>query len=181
MDSSLTIQEKIINSIGQRHISCEKMERLLAELSSLRSKYNHTVFEFEKLKETVKSLQLEKVSFLEKIASLEQEKSQKCTTIQTNENIVENIDSLETTLSELKVKADTDQNKQFGVVAYLRSNRKEESVYEVEQILNHKNKKSKRLFLVRWKGYGPDEDTWEPEPNLCCPEILNAYLENHKI
>lgn len=157
------------------------MDRLLAELSSLRSKYNHTVFEFEKLKETVKSLQLEKVGLLEKIASLEQEKSQKCSATQTNENIVENIDSLETTLSELKVKTVSDQNKQFSIVAHLRSTRKEESVYEVEQILNHKNKKSKRLFLVRWKGYGPNEDTWEPESNLCCPEILNAYLENHKI
>lgn len=31
------------------------------------------------------------------------------------------------------------------------------------------------LYHVRWKGYGPHFDTWEPEYNLQCPLILQRF------
>ena len=42
--------------------------------------------------------------------------------------------------------------------------------YEVEAILGHclvgKKKANRRMFLVRWKNYGPADDSWVTEYNL---------------
>ena len=62
--------------------------------------------------------------------------------------------------------------------------------YEVEKILDHRQKKirtakkavNKTEYLIRWAGYGPEHDSWEPEENLTnCKEKLNEYLNklNH--
>jgi hypothetical protein len=34
--------------------------------------------------------------------------------------------------------------------------------YVVDKILDHKVDKGVHYWKVRWKGYGPEEDTWEP-------------------
>ena len=49
--------------------------------------------------------------------------------------------------------------------------------YEVDHIVCHKkNKQGQFLFLIHWKGYGPEEDSWEPASNLKHGrEILNTY------
>ena len=34
----------------------------------------------------------------------------------------------------------------------------------------------KTMYKVRWKGYGPEEDTWEPIENLeSCLDIVEEY------
>jgi hypothetical protein len=34
---------------------------------------------------------------------------------------------------------------------------------------------------VRWKGFGEDEDTWEPEENLFdCKNVLDEYWEKSR-
>lgn len=54
--------------------------------------------------------------------------------------------------------------------------------FEVERILDHKiQRRGKRLFLIRWKGYGEDFDTWEPQSNLNCPTILQNYIKHNKM
>lgn len=53
-----------------------------------------------------------------------------------------------------------------------------ENEYEVHKILDHKDTKAGRKYLIRWEGYDSDDDTWEMESNLKCPGILNKYLDS---
>mmetsp|Transcript_38263 Transcript_38263/g.62209 ORF Transcript_38263/g.62209 Transcript_38263/m.62209 type:complete len:243 (-) Transcript_38263:167-895(-) len=54
-----------------------------------------------------------------------------------------------------------------------------EDVYEVESILDMRRMADgSREFLVSWKGYGEDENTWETGENLQCPAILNRFLSS---
>jgi hypothetical protein len=51
--------------------------------------------------------------------------------------------------------------------------------YEVERIVKHKGDTSalrSMSFNVKWVGYGPKENTWEPYKNLKNNSVLNAYL-----
>ena len=58
----------------------------------------------------------------------------------------------------------------------------EEEMYEVEKILDHKvDSRGRRRFLLKWKGYSNEDNTWEYEENLDCPKLLTEYLEKAKI
>jgi len=41
-----------------------------------------------------------------------------------------------------------------------------EEEFEVEKIINKRTVRGKEKFLVRWKGYTAEEDTWENKENL---------------
>jgi len=41
-----------------------------------------------------------------------------------------------------------------------------EEEFEVEKILNKRVVRGKEKFLVQWKGYTAEEDTWENRENL---------------
>ena len=56
-----------------------------------------------------------------------------------------------------------------------------EEFYNVEHILRHRERRVGRSmrteYLVRWEGYGPEHDTWEPHKNVASAvEPLNEYL-----
>ncbi|XP_077626167.1 chromodomain Y-like protein isoform X2 [Crocuta crocuta] len=52
---------------------------------------------------------------------------------------------------------------------------------EVERIVDkRKNKKGKTEYLVRWKGYDSEDDTWEPEQHLVnCEEYIHDFNRRH--
>jgi len=52
-----------------------------------------------------------------------------------------------------------------------------EEEYEVEKILNKKKFRGKDWYLVWWKGYTVEEDTWKPKENLGNAEDLVKEFE----
>lgn len=47
--------------------------------------------------------------------------------------------------------------------------------FQVERVLDSRNKQGKRQFLIKWKGYNRNAATWEPEENLNCSEAIEQF------
>ncbi|KAF5294597.1 hypothetical protein FQA39_LY13356 [Lamprigera yunnana] len=54
---------------------------------------------------------------------------------------------------------------------------KDEIQYEAEEILDEKMVKGVRYYLIHWKGYDEESDTWEPESTLECEELIKKFKE----
>ncbi|XP_066155260.1 chromobox protein homolog 1-like [Euwallacea fornicatus] len=52
--------------------------------------------------------------------------------------------------------------------------------YEVEAIIDEKIKKGVRHYLIRWKGYTEESDTWEPEDTLACESLIKEFKRKAK-
>lgn len=55
----------------------------------------------------------------------------------------------------------------------------EPDVYDVEKVLDMRLVGRERQYLIKWKGYGDAECTWEPTGNLNCPELVAAFHRRH--
>jgi hypothetical protein len=59
---------------------------------------------------------------------------------------------------------------------------KGEYEYEVEQILKHRRQGRTTAYLIWWKGYQPQDDSWELERNLTnAVEVLLQYKKDKKL
>jgi hypothetical protein len=49
--------------------------------------------------------------------------------------------------------------------------------YLVESILNHRDNRGTREFLIKWRGFSKKEATWEPKVEICrrCAELVQDY------
>jgi len=58
----------------------------------------------------------------------------------------------------------------------------EDEIYEVDRILQTKMQGRTRMFLVRWKNYGPEADSWEPKSMLMdgASEAVNEFMEEYE-
>lgn len=49
-------------------------------------------------------------------------------------------------------------------------------VNQVESVVGRRRKLGKWEYLIKWKDYGPDVNSWEPEDNLMgCSEAIDQY------
>jgi len=55
-----------------------------------------------------------------------------------------------------------------------------EEEYTVEKILDKRIRGGKTEYLIKWEGYPDSENTWEPEDNLDCPDLISAFEEKTK-
>jgi hypothetical protein len=59
----------------------------------------------------------------------------------------------------------------------------DEFEYEVEAVLSHRFKRGDKLeYLIRWKGYGHEHDTWETEENCSnSSDLITEYWNRVKV
>ncbi|VDP13468.1 unnamed protein product, partial [Onchocerca flexuosa] len=57
-----------------------------------------------------------------------------------------------------------------------------EETFVVEAILGERYNKKKKMkeYLLKWKGYSDAENTWEPETNLDCDELIAEFHAQQK-
>ena len=55
----------------------------------------------------------------------------------------------------------------------------EAPLYTIDRIIDHKRTMDGKKYLVRWKGYDEDKDTWEPADNIeeDAPGLVEDYRD----
>jgi hypothetical protein len=56
-----------------------------------------------------------------------------------------------------------------------------ENEYVVEKILGRRKEKGTVEYLVRWLGYGPQDDRWVAESNVAAPEKIEEFLRTEQL
>lgn len=53
-----------------------------------------------------------------------------------------------------------------------KGNSKTKAEYEVQKIIDDEMRQGKKYYRIRWKGWGPKDDTWEPKGKSTAQGIL---------
>jgi ribosomal protein L21E len=81
---------------------------------------------------------------------------------------------------ETKSEIENRENESETETTETNNNNDETEEYLVEQVLKGRKLRGRKMeYLIRWKGYGPEHDTWEPESHL--NDFLKAYIKDNPI
>ena len=53
-----------------------------------------------------------------------------------------------------------------------------ETDYEVEQIVDHRLFRNTKQYLIKWRNYGTEFNSWEPETNDNAPDLIELYIQS---
>ncbi|CAG7733153.1 unnamed protein product, partial [Allacma fusca] len=56
-----------------------------------------------------------------------------------------------------------------------KSSNSNEEYWEVEQVLDCKVEKNVKYYLISWKGFTSEENSWEKESSLHCDELIEEF------
>ena len=77
-----------------------------------------------------------------------------------------------------KVKVKEQPAEEFSTSSEVNSNDSDEVVYNVEKIVGRRQHGREMQYKVRWEGFGPSGDTWEPVAHLAsCIGKVRKYIE----
>lgn len=148
---------------------------LIKEYVDLKGKHQQLFYKYNKLKDRFGSLEKENVKLKSQIHSINSSEENK-TILRENKRLQARVSDLKRiSVSTPIIILSTPKSKKIK----RKSERQE--VFEVDQLISHQGRKGNREFLVRWKGFTDEHDTWEKEANLSCPNILKIYLKKHRL
>ncbi|KAI5638556.1 hypothetical protein NE865_08873 [Phthorimaea operculella] len=56
-----------------------------------------------------------------------------------------------------------------------------DSVYAAERIMKKRIRKNKVEYYVKWKGWKPKHNTWEPEENILDPRLIQSFERGEEL
>lgn len=169
----------------------EENHKLLDKIASLQSENQRTVLQLKAKEAECTAQTLDKQNmhqkFSDQMSSLSNENSSLRIELLTTKN---ELNASKKTISNLK----SEKQKLSAVIKQLKTGSTQSNAshfdhddsidnnfYEVEKLLKHKIKKDGVYYLVRWKNFSADDDTWQKECDLQCPNFLNEYKRRMKM